>query len=61
MPWRAVLGVLVGAVQVCACLTQIDKVGEGRFMGGAVIAALITSLVINPLSTMIAESDFKEA
>ncbi len=47
MPWWAVLGGLVGAVQVYASLTQIQKVGAGPFMGFTVTAALITSLVID--------------
>ena len=47
MPWWAVLGGLVGAVQVYAALTQINKVGAGPFMGFTVTAALITSLVID--------------
>ncbi len=47
MPWWAVIGGLVGAVQVYAGLTLVNKVGAGPFMGFTVTAALITSLVID--------------
>lgn len=47
MPWWAVLGGLVGAVQVYAELTQVNKIGAGPFMGFTVTSALIASLVID--------------
>jgi bacterial/archaeal transporter family-2 protein len=47
LPWWAVLGGLVGAVQVFAGLTLVGKVGAGTFMGLTVSAALIASLVID--------------
>src|ERR1700684_341937 len=47
MPWWAVVGGLVGAVQVYAGLTLVNKVGAGPFVGFTVTAALITSLVID--------------
>ena len=47
MPWWAVVGGLVGAVQVYAGLTLVNKVGAGPFVGITVTAALITSLVID--------------
>lgn len=47
MPWWAVVGGLVGAVQVYAGLTQVNKIGAGPFMGFTVTAALIMSLVID--------------
>jgi transporter family-2 protein len=47
MPWWAVIGGLVGAVQVYAGLTLVNKVGAGAFMGLTVTAALIASLVID--------------
>jgi transporter family-2 protein len=47
MPWWAVMGGLVGAVQVFAGLTLVNKVGAGTFMGVTVTAALITSLVVD--------------
>jgi transporter family-2 protein len=47
MPWWAVIGGLVGAVQVYAGLTLVTKVGAGPFMGFTVTAALITSLAID--------------
>jgi transporter family-2 protein len=47
MPWRAVIGGLVGAVQVYAGLTLVNKVGAGAFVGFTVTAALITSLVVD--------------
>lgn len=47
LPWWAVLGGLVGAVQVYAGLTQVNKVGAGPFMGFTVTAALIASLAID--------------
>jgi bacterial/archaeal transporter family-2 protein len=47
MPWWAPLGGLVGAVQVYAGLTLVNRVGAGPFMGLTVTAALITSLVID--------------
>jgi transporter family-2 protein len=47
MPWWAIVGGLVGAVQVYAGLTLVNKVGAGPFMGFTVTSALITSLVID--------------
>ncbi len=47
LPWWAVIGGLVGAVQVYAGLTQVNKVGAGPFMGITVTAALIASLAID--------------
>jgi transporter family-2 protein len=47
MPWWAVIGGLVGAVQVYAGLTLVHKVGAGTFMGLTVTAALIMSLFID--------------
>lgn len=47
MPWWAVGGGLVGAVQVYAGLTLVHKVGAGPFVGFTVTAALITSLAID--------------
>jgi len=47
MPWWAVMGGLVGAVQVYAGLTLVNKVGAGPFVGLTVTAALITSLVVD--------------
>jgi uncharacterized membrane protein YdcZ (DUF606 family) len=45
--WWAVVGGLVGAVQVYAGLTLVNKVGAGPFVGFTVTAALITSLLID--------------
>ena len=47
MPWWAVLGGLVGAVQVFAGLTLVNRVGAGPFVGLTVTAALIMSLVVD--------------
>lgn len=47
MPWWAVVGGLVGAVQVYAGLTLVNRVGAGTFMGFTVTSALIMSLVID--------------
>jgi bacterial/archaeal transporter family-2 protein len=47
MPWWAVIGGLVGAVQVYAGLTLVNRVGAGMFVGLTVSAALITSLVVD--------------
>jgi bacterial/archaeal transporter family-2 protein len=47
MPWWAVIGGLVGAVQVYAGLTLVNKVGAGTFIGFTVTSALIMSLVID--------------
>jgi transporter family-2 protein len=47
MPWWAPIGGLVGAVQVYAGLTLVNKVGSGAFMGFTVTAALITSLILD--------------
>ena len=47
MPWWAPLGGLVGAVQVYAGLTLVQKVGAGPFVGFTVTAALIASIVVD--------------
>jgi len=47
MPWWAVLGGLVGAVQVFAGLTLVSRVGAGPFVGLTVTAALITSILVD--------------
>jgi transporter family-2 protein len=47
MPWWAVIGGLVGAVQVYAGLTLVHRIGAGTFIGLTVTAALIMSLVID--------------
>ncbi|MEE6176712.1 DMT family transporter [Mycobacterium sp. 050134] len=47
MPWWAVIGGLVGAVQVYAGLTLVNRVGAATFMGFTVTAALIMSLLID--------------
>lgn len=47
MPWWAVIGGLVGAVQVYAGLTLVNKTGAGPFVGFTVTAALVTSLAID--------------
>jgi transporter family-2 protein len=47
MPWWAPLGGLVGAVQVYAGLTLVNKVGAGPFVGFTVTAALVASLVVD--------------
>jgi bacterial/archaeal transporter family-2 protein len=47
MPWWAVVGGLVGAVQVYAGLTLVHKVGAGTFIGLTVSAALVMSLLID--------------
>ncbi len=47
MPWWAPLGGLVGAVQVYAGLTLVNKVGAGPFVGFTVTAALISSLLVD--------------
>ena len=47
MPWWAVVGGLVGAVQVYAGLTLINRVGAGTFMGVTVTSALVMSLLID--------------
>lgn len=47
MPWWAPLGGLVGAVQVYAGLTLVNKVGAGPFVGLTVTAALAASLAVD--------------
>lgn len=47
LPWWAVIGGLVGAVQVYAGLTLVNKIGAGPFVGITVTSALITSIVID--------------
>ena len=47
LPWWAVIGGLVGAVQVYAGLSYVNKVGAGPFMGFTVTASLIASLAID--------------
>lgn len=47
LPWWAIVGGLVGAVQVYAGLSFVNKVGAGPFMGFTVTASLIASLAID--------------
>ena len=47
LPWWAAIGSLVGAVQVYAGLTLVNKVGAGPFVGITVTSALIMSIVID--------------
>lgn len=47
MPWWAPLGGLVGAVQVYAGLTLVNRVGAGPFVAFTVSAALVSSVVID--------------
>lgn len=47
MPWWAVFGGLVGAVQVFAGLTLVQRVGAGPFMAITVSSALIASLIVD--------------
>lgn len=47
IPWWAVMGGLVGAVQVYAGLSFVNKVGAGPFVGFTVTASLIASLAID--------------
>ncbi len=47
IPWWAVVGGLVGAVQLYAGLKFVNKIGAGPFVGITVTAALISSLVID--------------
>ena len=47
MPWWAPLGGLVGAVQVYAGLTLVQKVGAGPFVGLTVTAAVVMSLTLD--------------
>lgn len=47
MPWWAAFGGLVGAVQVFAGLTLVNRVGAGTFMAITVSSALIASLAID--------------
>src|SRR6201996_3591591 len=47
LPWWAVFGGLVGAVQVFAGLTLVNRVGAGTFMAITVSSALIASLAID--------------
>ncbi|MEM6107755.1 DMT family transporter [Mycobacterium sp. 050272] len=47
MPWWAVIGGLVGAVQVYAGLTLVNRVGAGTFMAFTVTSALIMSLLLD--------------
>ncbi len=47
LPWWAVIGGLVGAVQVYAGLNYVQRIGAGPFMGLTVTAALIASLAID--------------
>src|ERR1700685_3700814 len=47
LPWWAVIGGLVGAVQVYAGLTLVNRGGAGPFVGLTVTAALIMSLLID--------------
>ncbi|WP_421843688.1 DMT family transporter [Mycobacterium sp.] len=47
MPWWAAVGGLVGAVQVYAGLTLVNRVGAGSFIGLTVTAALLMSLAVD--------------
>jgi bacterial/archaeal transporter family-2 protein len=47
LPWWAVFGGLVGAVQVFAGLTLVHRVGAGTFMAITVSSALIASLAVD--------------
>lgn len=47
MPWWAPFGGLVGAVQVYAGLTLVNRVGAGPFVGFTVTAALAASLIVD--------------
>jgi bacterial/archaeal transporter family-2 protein len=47
MPWWAPFGGIIGAVQVYAGLTLVQRVGAGPFMGLTVTAALLASLIID--------------
>jgi bacterial/archaeal transporter family-2 protein len=47
LPWWAVFGGLVGAVQVFARLTLVGRVGAGTFMAVTVSSALVTSLPVD--------------
>lgn len=47
LPWWAVFGGLVGAVQVFAGLTLVNRVGAGTFMAITVSSALIASLAVD--------------
>jgi bacterial/archaeal transporter family-2 protein len=47
MPWWAVFGGLVGAVQVFAGLTLVNRIGTGTFVALTVSAALVASIVID--------------
>lgn len=47
MPWWAVLGGLVGAVQVFAGLTLVNRVGAANFVGITVTAALVMSIAVD--------------
>ncbi len=47
MPWWAVIGGLVGAVQVYAGLTLVNRIGAGPFVGLTVTAALVTSILVD--------------
>jgi transporter family-2 protein len=47
MPWWAVVGGLVGAVQVYAGLTLVNRVGAGPFVGLTITAALVMSLLLD--------------
>lgn len=47
LPWWAMVGGLVGAVQVYAGLSFVNKVGAGPFVGFTVTASLIASLLID--------------
>jgi bacterial/archaeal transporter family-2 protein len=47
LPWWSVFGGLVGAVQVFAGLTLVNRVGAGTFIAVTVCSALIASLAID--------------
>jgi bacterial/archaeal transporter family-2 protein len=47
LPWWAILGGLVGAVQVFAGLTLVGRIGAGTFMAVTVSSALVASLLVD--------------
>ncbi|MGA2645901.1 MAG: DMT family transporter [Candidatus Sulfotelmatobacter sp.] len=53
MPWWAVIGGLVGAMQVYAGLTLVTRVGAGPFAGLTVTAALSMSFRIDHFGWMV--------
>jgi bacterial/archaeal transporter family-2 protein len=61
MPWWAVIGGLVAAVQVYAGLTLVHKVGAGPFVGLSVTAAPVTSLVVDERALVQVEGNKSKA